>query len=100
MGGRSQEGRDEWWGAGDPRRRRNPFGVSWGANDVILYGQPDGIWQVLGTGGTPVLLIPVGEGERFFGPQMLARWRVGAVDGAGGHRNLGRGADRRSVAGH
>ena len=49
----------------------NPFGVSWGANDVILYGQPDGIWQVLGTGGTPVLLIPVGEGERFFGPQML-----------------------------
>ena len=29
-----------------------PFGASWGADDMILYGQPDSIWQVLGTSGT------------------------------------------------
>ena len=50
--------------------------ASWGSDDMILYGQPDGIWQVPGAGGTPVLLIPVGEGEDMHGPQMLpgAEW--------------------------
>ena len=38
---------------------------------MILYGQPDGIWQVPGASGTPELLIPVDEGERIHGPQML-----------------------------
>ena len=49
----------------------NPFGTSWGADDMILYGQPQGIMQVPGTGGTPVLLIPVDESEVLHGPQML-----------------------------
>ena len=49
----------------------NPRGASWGADDMILYGQPDGIWQVPGASGTPELLIPVDEGERIHGPQML-----------------------------
>ena len=49
----------------------NPTGASWGADDMILYGQPDGIWQVPGASGTPELLIPVDEGERIHGPQML-----------------------------
>ena len=48
-----------------------PFGASWGADDMILYGQPEGIMQVPGASGTPKLLIPVNEGERILGPQML-----------------------------
>ena len=46
-------------------------GASWGADDVILYGQPDGIWQVPGASGTPERMIQVGEGERILRPQML-----------------------------
>ena len=38
---------------------------------MILYGQAEGILQVPGAGGTPELLIPVGEGELLYGPQML-----------------------------
>ena len=49
----------------------NPNGVTWDADDRILYGQPDGIWQVLATGGAPELVIPAEDGERFYGPQML-----------------------------
>ena len=48
-----------------------PHGPSWGADDMILYGQPEGIMQVPGASGTPELLIPVDEGERIYGPQML-----------------------------
>ena len=48
-----------------------PFGASWGADDMILYGQPESIMQVPGAGGTPELLIPVEEGERMHGAQML-----------------------------
>ena len=50
---------------------RTTFGASWGTDDMILYGQPDGIWQVPGASGTPQLLIPADEGENFYGPQML-----------------------------
>ena len=49
----------------------NPGGASWGADDMILYGQADGIWQVPGASGTPERLIQVDEGERIHGPQML-----------------------------
>ena len=49
----------------------NPSGASWGGDDMILFGQPEGIMQVPGAGGTPALLIPVGEGEVMHGPQML-----------------------------
>ena len=49
----------------------NPFGVAWEADDRILYGEADGIWQVPATGGTPELLIPAEDGELFHGPQML-----------------------------
>ena len=48
-----------------------PFGASWGPDDTILFGQPDGIWQVPGTSGTPTRLIAVEEGELAHGPQML-----------------------------
>ena len=48
-----------------------PFGASWGADDMILYGQPEGIMQVPSAGGTPTLLIRANEGETMYGPQML-----------------------------
>ena len=49
----------------------NPFGVSWGADDNLLFGQPDGIWRVPANGGTPELIVEAGEGEAFHGPQLL-----------------------------
>ena len=49
----------------------NPTGATWGPDDTILFGQPDGIMQVLGTGGTPALLIAARDGEVIHGPQML-----------------------------
>ena len=48
-----------------------PFEASWGADDMILYGQREGIMLVPSTSGTPELLIPAGEGEFLIGPQML-----------------------------
>ena len=47
------------------------FGISWETNETILYGQPDGIWQVSENGGTPVRLISTEEGEQAYGPQLL-----------------------------
>ena len=50
----------------------SPYGASWGADDMILYGGPEGIWRVPGTSGTPEAVIGVEEGERaLHGPQML-----------------------------
>ena len=48
-----------------------PYGASWGTDDMILYGQAEGIMRVPGASGTPALLIPVDEGETIFRPQML-----------------------------
>jgi len=50
----------------------NPWGVSWGIDDTILFGQGTaGIWQVPGTGGTPEVVITVEDGGMAHGPQML-----------------------------
>ena len=49
----------------------NPSGASWGDDDMILFGQPEGIMQVPGAGGTPALLIPAQDDEIIYGPQML-----------------------------
>ena len=52
----------------------NPWGVSWGADDMILFGQgPEGIWRVPSGGGTPEVVITVKEGEQAHGPQALPR---------------------------
>ena len=48
-----------------------PHGASWGVDDTILFGQSDGIWKVLATGGTPELVIPIEDGEAVYGPQLL-----------------------------
>ena len=51
---------------------QNPWGASWGADDMILFGQgPEGIWRVPGTSGTPEVVITVEDGEQAHGPQML-----------------------------
>ena len=49
----------------------NPFGVSWGTDNMILFGQPEGIMRVSAIGGTPELVIKANEGEEMYGPQLL-----------------------------
>jgi serine/threonine-protein kinase len=50
----------------------NPWGISWGDDGFIRYGQgARGIWQVPGTGGTPAQVIAVEDGELAHGPQLL-----------------------------
>ena len=51
---------------------QNPWGASWGLDDMILYGQgAAGIWQVPGTGGTPEQVIELDDGGVAHGPQRL-----------------------------
>jgi Tol biopolymer transport system component len=47
-----------------------PSGASWERDGSILYGQSSGIYRVK-QGANPSLLIPVAEGERFYGPELL-----------------------------
>ena len=47
------------------------FGISWETNGTILWGQPDGIWQMSENGGTPVQLISTEEEGQAYGPQLL-----------------------------
>jgi serine/threonine-protein kinase len=50
---------------------RNPYGLSW-IDDEILVGQgPNGIMRLSASGGKPDVLIPVSAEERAHGPQML-----------------------------
>jgi serine/threonine-protein kinase len=49
----------------------NPFGASWSADDTILFGDPQGIWRVPGSGGTPERVIAIEQGEFAHGPQLL-----------------------------
>jgi Tol biopolymer transport system component len=48
-----------------------PVGASWGADDTILFGQPEGIMRVSANGGNLDLLVGTEEGEQVRGPQML-----------------------------
>ena len=47
------------------------YGASWGADDTIVYGQPDGIWRVSANGGTPEHLVQIEPAEFAYGPQTL-----------------------------
>jgi Tol biopolymer transport system component len=49
----------------------NPFGVTWMEDDMIVYGQLDGIWRVSADVGTPERIIEPGEGEQVHGPEIL-----------------------------
>ena len=61
------------------------WGASWGADDMILYDQPEGIMRVPGQGGATEVLIPLQDGERAHGPQMLpgGNWVLFTVRSAG-----------------
>ena len=48
----------------------DPWGVSWTDDDMIVYGQRDGVWEVPAAGGDPTLILAL-DGEVFFGPQIL-----------------------------
>ena len=71
--------------------RADPImGATWGADDMILFGQgPGGIMQVSGSGGVPEILVPVNgaEGEQARMPQLLPGKRAvlfTLATGAGG----------------
>jgi len=50
----------------------NPYGMSWGADDEIVFGQgAGGIRRVRATGGTAETIVTVKAGEIAHGPQML-----------------------------
>ena len=46
-------------------------GLSWGADNTILYSAASGIWRVSADGGTPELVIPANEGEAMSSPRLL-----------------------------
>lgn len=54
----------------------NPQGASWGADDTIVFGQPEGIMRVSKDGGEPERIVPAGEGENLWDPQVLPDGRV------------------------
>ena len=47
------------------------FGASWSADNTILFGQRSGIMRVSANGGTPELIVPSGQGEQLWRPQLL-----------------------------
>ena len=63
-----------------------PFGASWGSDDTIVYGQPEGIMRVSANGGTPELVVPTEAPEQVHGPQMLpgGEWVLFTLTSASG----------------
>jgi serine/threonine protein kinase len=48
-----------------------PLGASWGADNTIVWGQNDGIWQISGAGGVSERIVQSAPGERLSHPQLL-----------------------------
>ena len=63
-----------------------PFGASWGSDDTIVYGQPEGIMRVSANGGTPELVVPTEASELVHGPRMLpgGEWVLFTLTSASG----------------
>jgi eukaryotic-like serine/threonine-protein kinase len=56
---------------------RNPWGVSWTAENSILYGQgTEGIWRVSADGGKPENVVKVDANRIASGPQLLPGGRA------------------------
>jgi len=89
-----------------------PQGASWNADGVIVYGSPSGVYKVPASGGTPVAVTKVGQGEgghqnptflpdgqHFLFSVFAGGLFVGSIDGSaprevghglgGGHRLVG-----------
>ena len=49
----------------------NLYGLSWEEDGTILYGQPEGVYRVPATGGTPELIIPTEEDTIIYGARLL-----------------------------
>jgi serine/threonine-protein kinase len=50
----------------------NPWGATWGADNMILYGEgSQGIWRIPAAGGTPEQIVTVADGELAHRPQLL-----------------------------
>jgi serine/threonine-protein kinase len=50
----------------------NPWGVTWADDDTILFGQGrKGVMRVPASGGTPEVVVAVGDNEIAHGPQLL-----------------------------
>ena len=49
----------------------NPFGATWGADNTIVFGQPEGIMRVSANGGMPELLVPTEKDQQAHAPQVL-----------------------------
>jgi len=60
-----------------------PYGISWGADDTVVWDQADGIWQMSGQGGDPVRIVEAADNERLAHPQILpgGRWVLMTVVG-------------------
>ena len=53
----------------------NPIGISWGADDIVLFSQLDGIYSVSANGGTPERIIDARDGEQLGRPTFLPSGR-------------------------
>ena len=66
--------------AGAPRaitKAVNPWGASWGDDDMIYYGQgPGGIWRVPAGGGTPQQILTLLQGDAVFAGYRVALTRA------------------------
>jgi serine/threonine-protein kinase len=64
----------------------NPLGASWGSDDTIVYGQPEGIMRVSANGGAPELVVPTEAPDQVHGPQMLpgGEWVLFTLTSASG----------------
>ncbi len=53
-----------------------PWGATWEADDMIIFGQPDGVMSIAASGGTPKTLVKARAGEQIDRPQVLpgGRW--------------------------
>lgn len=49
----------------------NPRGVSWEADNTLLFGQPDGIHRVVANGGTPQRIISADADTVVYAPRLL-----------------------------
>ena len=47
------------------------FGASWGEDDTIVFGRPEGVFRVSANGGTPELIVEAEADEQVYGPQVL-----------------------------
>ena len=54
---------------------RNPQGISWGADDIVLFSQRDGIYSVSANGGTPDRIIEALDDELLSSPTVLPSGR-------------------------